>query len=58
MAGVVEHVILSAGRALIGVAGEAVELGPGDYMCYPADLPHVFEALEPGTLAVLLSEHT
>jgi transcriptional regulator with XRE-family HTH domain len=58
MAGVIEHVVLSAGRALIGVAGEPVELGPGDYICYPADLPHVFEALSPGTLAVLVSEHT
>jgi len=58
MAGVIEHVVLTAGRALIGVAGEPVELGPGDYICYPADLPHVFEALSPGTLAVLVSEHT
>jgi transcriptional regulator with XRE-family HTH domain len=58
MAGVVEHVVLSTGRALVGVAGEPVELGPGDYMSYPADVPHVFEALEPGTLAVMLSEHT
>jgi transcriptional regulator with XRE-family HTH domain len=57
MPGVVEHVVLSAGRALVGVAGEPVELGPGDYVCYPADLPHVFEALEPGTCAVLVSEH-
>ena len=37
MAGVIEHVVLSAGRALVGVAGEPVELGPGDYICYPAD---------------------
>ncbi len=58
MAGVVEHVVLSTGRALAGVAGETVELGPGDYMSYPGDVPHVFEALEPGTLAVMLSEHT
>jgi transcriptional regulator with XRE-family HTH domain len=52
------HVVLSAGRALVGVAGEPVQLGPGDYICYPGDIPHVFEALEPGTLAVLVSEHT
>ena len=58
MPGVMEHVVLSAGRALVGVAGEPVELGPGDYICYPGDLPHVFEALEPRTLAVLVSEHT
>ena len=48
---------IGAGRALVGVAGEAVELGPGDYIRYPADQPHVFEALAPGTQAVMLSEH-
>src|SRR6204780_1302601 len=58
MPGVIEHVVLSAARALVGVAGEPVDLGPGDYICYPADVPHVFEALSPGTLAVLVSEHT
>jgi transcriptional regulator with XRE-family HTH domain len=57
MPGVVEHVVIGAGRALVGVAGEAVELSPGDYIRYPADVPHVFEALEPGTQAVLISEH-
>jgi len=57
MPGVTEHVVLSAGRALVGVAGEPVELGPGDYISYPGDIPHVFEALEPGTRAVLVSEH-
>jgi transcriptional regulator with XRE-family HTH domain len=65
MPGVIEHVVLGSGRALVGVAGEPVgvagepvELGPGDYICYPADVPHVFEALSPGTFAVLVSEHT
>jgi transcriptional regulator with XRE-family HTH domain len=58
MPGVTEHVVLGTGRALVGVAGEPVELGPGDYISYPADLPHVFEALEPRTRAVLVSEHT
>jgi len=55
--GVVEHTVIGAGRALVGVAGQAVELGPGDYIRYPADQPHVFEALVPGTQAVMLSEH-
>ena len=58
MPGVVEHVVVGAGRALVGVAGEMAELGPGDYIRYPGDVPHVFEALEPGTCAVLVSEHT
>lgn len=52
-----EHVIVSSGRALVGPAGEAVEVGPGDYITYPGDVSHVFEALEPGTAAVLVSEH-
>jgi transcriptional regulator with XRE-family HTH domain len=58
MPGVVEHVVLSTGRARVGVLDDPAELGPGDYISYPADVPHLFEALEPGTLAVLLSEHT
>ncbi|NJQ01277.1 helix-turn-helix domain-containing protein [Streptomyces zingiberis] len=55
--GVVEHVVISAGRARVGTADEPVEVRPGDYVCYPADIPHVFQALEPGTRAVLVSEH-
>lgn len=57
MPGVLEHVVIGAGRALVGAAGEPTELGPGDYICYPGDVPHVFEALEPRTQAVLVSEH-
>jgi transcriptional regulator with XRE-family HTH domain len=55
--GVVEHVVLSTGRALIGLVDEPLELGPGDYTAYPGDLPHLFGALEPGTTAVLLSDY-
>jgi transcriptional regulator with XRE-family HTH domain len=58
--GVVEHVVLCAGRARIGVTRapeEPVELAPGDYIAYPGDVAHVFEALEPATRAVMLSEH-
>ncbi|MER5727682.1 XRE family transcriptional regulator [Streptomyces sp. NPDC002138] len=55
--GVVEHVVIGTGRALVGTAEEPVELFPGDYISYPADVPHVFQALESGTTAVLVSEH-
>lgn len=55
--GVVEHVVLSAGRALVGPAEDPVELLPGDYLSYPGDQPHTFRALEPRTTAVLVSEH-
>ena len=54
--GSVEHVIIARGRALVGPRDAPVELHPGDYMCYPADEPHVFEALEADTMAVQLSE--
>jgi hypothetical protein len=57
MPGVIEHVVLSTGRAVAGLADEPVELLPGDYLSYPGDLAHVFRALEPGTRAVLISEH-
>jgi quercetin dioxygenase-like cupin family protein len=57
MPGLVEHVVLSGGRALVGLTDDPVELGPGDYISYPGDVPHVFRALEPDTVAVLLSEH-
>lgn len=54
--GTIEHLVISAGRALAGPLDAPVELGPGDYMSYPADEPHVFTALEPDTTAVLVIE--
>ncbi|MEV4637364.1 XRE family transcriptional regulator [Actinoplanes sp. NPDC049548] len=55
--GSVEHVVVAAGRLSAGPAGERVELGPGDYVAFPGDVPHHYEALEPGTWAVLVMEH-
>ena len=57
MPGVVEHVVVSTGLARVGLLKEPVEVGPGDYVAYPGDVPHIFEALEPGTVAVMVSEH-
>lgn len=54
--GTTEHVILVSGQAHIGPVGEAVLLNPGDYLSYAGDAPHVFEAVVPGTSAVLISE--
>ncbi|MBO0806670.1 MAG: helix-turn-helix domain-containing protein [Nocardiopsaceae bacterium] len=58
VAGTVEHLILCTGRALAGPEDEAVGLGPGDYLLYPGDVPHVFDALEPDTTAVIVMEDT
>lgn len=54
--GTIEHVILVSGRASIGPVGAPIVLDPGDYLSYAGDEPHVFEALEPATSAVLISE--
>ncbi len=57
MPGTTEHLILGSGRVLAGPAGQPVELGPGDYITYPGDAPHVFDALAPDTAAVIVVEH-
>jgi transcriptional regulator with XRE-family HTH domain len=55
--GTVEHAIIGSGRALVGPSDEPVELGPGDYIVYPGDIPHICDALEPGTTVVFALEH-
>ncbi|HEY7143373.1 MAG TPA: helix-turn-helix domain-containing protein [Streptosporangiaceae bacterium] len=57
MPGTTEHVILGAGRALVGPVSAPVELGPADYITYPGDAPHIFRALDPDTTAVNVLEH-
>jgi len=54
--GSVEHIIVTQGRALVGLIDAPEELGEGDYICYPADRPHIFKALEPDTHALLVAE--
>ncbi|WP_420041302.1 helix-turn-helix domain-containing protein [Gordonia sp. MP11Mi] len=54
--GVVEHVVLCSGRADVGPTESPVRLEPGDYLNYPGDVEHTFDALADGTIAVLLSE--
>nr|SBO91907.1 FIG01000794: hypothetical protein [Nonomuraea gerenzanensis] len=56
LAGTVEHLVIGAGRALAGPVDEPVELGPGDYLSYPGDAPHVFTALEAATSGVIVME--
>ncbi|HEX6967708.1 MAG TPA: XRE family transcriptional regulator [Micromonosporaceae bacterium] len=55
--GTVEHLIVAAGRMRTGPASHLVELGAGDYVCFAADVRHRYEAVESGTVAVLLMEH-
>ncbi|MGY4493869.1 helix-turn-helix domain-containing protein [Pseudomonas sp. TE3610] len=55
--GTLEHVLLCTGSANVGPAHDPVRLNAGDYMSYSANVPHLFEALEPDTTAVMVIEH-
>ncbi|MEV0901580.1 XRE family transcriptional regulator [Actinoplanes sp. NPDC049802] len=55
--GSVEHIVVSAGRIRVGPVAELVEVGPGDYVTFPGDVPHSYEALEPNSWAILVMEH-
>jgi transcriptional regulator with XRE-family HTH domain len=55
--GSVEHIVVARGRLRTGPAGETVDLEPGDYAMFAGDVPHSYEALEPGTFTVLVMEH-
>ena len=57
MPGTSEHLVVAAGRARVGPADAPIEVGAGDYVCYAGDEPHVFEALEPSTIALIVMEH-
>lgn len=57
MPGTMEHAVVGSGRALVGPTDQPIELGPGDYMSYPGDVPHVCDALEPGTTVVMALEY-
>ena len=54
--GSIEHIIVTQGSALVGLTSAPQELNAGDYICYPADEPHLFKALEPDTMAILVAE--
>jgi transcriptional regulator with XRE-family HTH domain len=55
-AGVVEHLLVHTGRVRAGPESAPVELGPGDYARYAANVPHVYEALEPDVSATLVMQ--
>lgn len=54
--GTVEYVLITAGRAVVGVDGREFTLGVGDCIRYHGDVPHTFEALEDGTNGITLVE--
>lgn len=57
MTGSTEHVVAAAGRLRAGPADDPIVLEPGDYINFPGDEPHIYEALAPNTFAVVMMEH-
>ena len=52
-----EHVIVTAGTLRIGPPDAPYELGPGDYVCFPANQPHTYETVGGPVTSVLLMEY-
>jgi transcriptional regulator with XRE-family HTH domain len=55
--GTVEHVLVTHGSLRVGPADNDIELRAGDLASFPADVEHVYEAVEPDTRAVLFIEY-
>jgi transcriptional regulator with XRE-family HTH domain len=53
--GVVEHLVVARGRMRVGPLSGPVELEAGDLVTFAADVPHVYEALEPAQAVLLMS---
>ena len=43
--GVVEHLLVTSGRARAGRVGEEIEIGPGGAACWVSDVEHTYAAL-------------
>jgi transcriptional regulator with XRE-family HTH domain len=50
------HVLVTRGTLVAGPVERIVELGPGDYLSFPADRPHTFSTGRRGAEAVIVVE--
>jgi len=55
--GLVEHLLVMEGRLRAGPEDAAAELASGDVLSFPGDVPHLYEALAPGTRAALVMDY-
>jgi len=56
-AGLVEHLVVTAGALRAGPAGRPEDLAAGDLVTFAGDVDHVYEALAPRTTALLLMDY-
>jgi transcriptional regulator with XRE-family HTH domain len=52
-----EHVLVTSGVLRVGPPHAPYELGPGDYVCFPARTPHIYETVDGPVVSVLLLEY-
>ncbi|THV41826.1 helix-turn-helix domain-containing protein [Glycomyces buryatensis] len=52
-----EHVTVTSGLLRVGPPDSPYELGPGDYVCFPASEPHIYETVEGPVTSVLMLEY-
>ncbi|MGH3712271.1 MAG: helix-turn-helix domain-containing protein [Micromonosporaceae bacterium] len=52
-----EHVVVTSGKLRVGPSESPYELGPGDYVCFPAQGPHTYQAVDGPVTSALLLEY-
>lgn len=52
-----EHVLVTTGQLRVGTLGQTFELGPGDYVCFPARGPHSYATVGGPVTSALLLEY-
>lgn len=52
-----EHVVVTDGVLRVGPPDSPYELRAGDYVCYPADSPHIYETVGGPVASVLMLEY-
>jgi transcriptional regulator with XRE-family HTH domain len=55
--GVMESLIVTSGRLRTGPTDAPAELGPGDFIRFPGDVPHVYQAIGGPARAILMMSH-
>jgi transcriptional regulator with XRE-family HTH domain len=55
--GVMESLIVTSGRLRTGPADAPAELGPGDFIRFPGDVPHLYQAIGGPARAILMMSH-
>jgi transcriptional regulator with XRE-family HTH domain len=56
-AGTLESIVVVSGHLRTGPAAAPADLGPGDYIRFPGDVPHLYQGIDATATAVLVMSH-